>query len=460
MEDVGLTKEGLEESVRLPIYMVDFYRKSLSEIVRLLKENNKPVKRVAWNSTLMAVSNIAEKGLLFVFSILIARKFGARSCGDFFTAFVFVNIVFVFIDFGLVRIVTREVAIDHHSAGKYCGNMLGIRIASVIFAMLAIVLILPVCNFSYEVNTSVFILSAYAVLLYLSHPFVAVFRAVEKMRLISYMIIADRLTTLILSFALILGGFDLLYVETSFLLGGLIRILIGTVSYIKIIGPVRFMFDVIFWKRLLKESYLIGLFITLLLLYFRVDTLLLSFLGYGSSEIGLYNAAYNIFVVMSLPAMSFSMATFPVFSRFYCENGNHRRQYEIVSLVLIIIVGVTVAAIIYVLAEPIILLLYGSEFQEATGILKMLTVGSLFTSINWFMHSLFTAASLVKELVIIVLGATIFNAVLNIALIPSMASKGAAIATCFTEFVAVLSFLFFFYKTVSVRSVAGERVDI
>jgi O-antigen/teichoic acid export membrane protein len=407
----------------------------MEETSRTLSSTKHILWRIGTNVGSVSFANIAEKALFFVLLTIVARELGPGAYGDLITAFVFVNIAFIFGELGLILTANREVARNKDEASKYFNNILGIRSISLPVTALAITLALSVTDYPSEIEKGIFVFLIYFVLLYLSHAFIAIFRAFERMELVALMVLIDRGTVTVLGCLMLLNGADLFRVEYVFILGGAARIVIGLIFVRRIVGAVGIEYDFAFWKETLRKSIPLGLYMILTLVYFRIDTLLLSFLGYGSSEVGWYNAGYNIFAILMLPSLAYSQAVFPVISRLQLRDIKLLKKYYVHSLYFLTGAGLFVAVVTYFLAVPIINVLYGSDYPQSVVILKILSVAALFSLVSCFNQWMFIAVDCVKELLQFMAGAAALNIVLNLVFIPLMASKGAALTTACTELV-------------------------
>src|SRR3989344_6571625 len=91
-------------------------------------------------------------------------------------------------------------------------------------------------------------------------------------------------------------------------------------------------FDFGYWKYILKETWPIRLSIFFNLIYYKMDTIILS-LSWPSSVVGLYGAPYKVLeVLITFPAMFAGLMT-PHFVKTYAE-GNAERFEKLLSRAL------------------------------------------------------------------------------------------------------------------------------
>jgi len=406
---------------------------------------------ISKNTGLVVFSNLIEKGLTFILFTLMARNLGPIRYGDFFTAFVFVSIAYSFVEMGLSTLTHREVAKSNDDAQKYFGNMLVIRCIGLTIITAGILFILPFLSYQYNVKYGIVLLSVFTLLQYLSHPFLAIFRALGKFNYYSLLIAADRFMTLVVCVGFLNLSHNLFLVEIGFVFGSLTRIILGIFCIKNVLRDTTILYEFNFSKKMIIKAFPFGVNMILALVYFRLDTLFLSYMGFDGEGVGLYNASYNVYVIMTMPVLAFSMVSFSKFSQLYVSDKN---QYKILSyklLVLVVLSGLLIGIFVFFTAKFLIFTIYGADFFEAIPILKILSFAVIFSTINYYIHSLLTAGDSIKYLILIYLLATMLNTGLNYLVIPKFGPIGASATTAFSELFVVFCSVFILYKSVGFR---------
>jgi len=171
-------------------------------------------------------------------------------------------------------------------------------------------------------------------------------------------------------------------------------------------------------------------------LYFRVDTFLLSFLS-SDAEVGRYAVAYRTLeVLVVIPA--YLMATlFPEIAR---QRPKSARLNELVQAAFsaVALAAVPLVIVFVVFAAEMIAVAGGPRYADAAPVLQILAaaVGLLFVNTVFFQSlvALNRQGRLFVMLLIVLLG----NVVLNLVLVPSHGATGAAIALVATEGAALV----------------------
>ena len=150
-------------------------------------------------------------------------------------------------------------------------------------------------------------------------------------------------------------------------------------------NPFRLNFDFTYWKYILQETWPIGLSIFFNLIYYKMDTVILS-LSWPAETVGLYGAPYKVLeVLITFPAMFAGLIT-PYFVKTYAEK-NYERFEKLLSraVEVMAMIAIPMAVGTLFLGKEIMILVGGSEFAESGNILKIL----MFAAAAIFIGNLF-----------------------------------------------------------------------
>ena len=132
------------------------------------------------------------------------------------------------------------------------------------------------------------------------------------------------------------------------------------------------------------------------------------------------------------------MAIFPVMSRFYISSGNSLKSIYEKSFKYLTIISIPIGVGATLLADKIILLTFGNEYQSSIIAFQIL----IWSAVLIFMGTSFSDLlnSVNKQLVLakIVGVSAILNILLNLILIPKYSYLGASVATVISVFLILL----------------------
>ena len=234
------------------------------------------LKSLAKNSFFASISE-ASIGFLFLLYILAARYLGDAQFGIFSFALAFVSIFGVLNDLGLRYVYLREVAREREEAERYFGNVVVMQLgfsAASLFLMVVIVNMLPgVSEFNRMV---VYILAGAELLRMAKYLFRFVFRALDQFYLESVTVVLERIALLVAGFAVLWAGGDVILFALTFLLVRIVDVAITFVLVAKNTVRPSFRFEFSLWRYLIGKALPFALSGIVLLLFFRVSTVLLS----------------------------------------------------------------------------------------------------------------------------------------------------------------------------------------
>jgi len=194
----------------------------------------------------------------------------------------------------------------------------------------------------------------------------------------------------------------------------------------------KFKIDILEWKRVFNLSWPLALSGIFALIYTYTDSVMLG-LWKLFDQVAYYNAAQKIIALSILPAGLIITAFLPTLAR-YSDTDKQRTQ-KIFDYQNIILLGIAIPLVVggYILANGLIIKVYGANYQPAVLALRILLVmaGISYLS-NSFGNILFIFNQQKKSFWAYFSGAMI-NVSLNILLIPHYGMYGAALATIFTS---------------------------
>jgi len=403
------------------------------------------VQRIAKNTALLTAGDFISFVLGFFFTMYVARYLGAEGFGVLSFALAFTAIFGVFTDIGLQQLMIREIARDKALAPKYLGNIAVVKISLVLITFGLIALVINLLDYPQDTIKVVYLLSLSLVFNAFCIMFYGVFRAYERMEFAALGQVLTSALTLAGGFWAInhdfsVTGFALIY----FLVSIITLVYSFAISSWKFLVP-RIEVDFNFWKQALKQTWpfaLVGAFGTI---YLYIDSVMLSLIK-GDEAVGWYNAAYRLILLLSFVPVAYFGAVFPSMSRFHLTSKDFLTFTHERSLKYMLILGVPICVGGTILADKVILLIFGGEYYPSIIALRILIWSTVFAFIGGVFANLFQSVN--KQTIIAwVLGIpTVVKVVLNLILIPEYSYKGVSIATVVTGFIALALGFFWSYR--------------
>lgn len=400
------------------------------------------VQRIAKNTVVLLLSDIVSKVLGFFYVMYTARYLGAEGFGILSFAIAFTGIFGVFSDFGLSTLTVREVARDKSLAGKYLGNIVVMKIFLVIIISGLITLTINLLGYPEQTIKVVYLVALSIIFNTFSRMFYSIFQAYEKME---YQSLGQILSSaLMLSGALLVinQGFSVVgFASIYFLVSAIVLGYSFVISIWKFTKP-KIEFDWSFWKQSIKEAWPMGGMAVCIMIYFRIDTVILS-LMIGDTAIGLYSAAYRLSEISTIIPAMFMSSVFPVMSRYHEDSRSSFVGIYEKSVKYLLYLALPMALIVTLLARPIVNLIYGSEFSGSVFALQILIWAAAIMYVTMVQGTTIVTANKQMFSFKVTIVAAILNIILNLIVIPKYSYIGASAATVATEAFGLFVGIFF-----------------
>lgn len=396
------------------------------------------IKRLAKNTTILFLSQIISYTLIFFYTIYIARYLGANGYGILSFALAFSGIFSILADLGLNTLTVREVARDKSLTKIYLGNILLIKIILSVLTFLLIILVVNLLGYSQQTINVVYFVSLSVILTSLYQIFYSIFQAYEKM---GYQSLGQILSSIIMVFGVffvIQFGLDVVGLSLIYLISSVIIVIYSfLVSIFKFSIP-KLEYDRAFWSTTIKESIPFGLTGISIMLYINIDSVMLSILQ-NNEVVGFYNAAYRLTLFLIVIPNTINITIFPSMSQFHISSPDSLSIINENYFKFMLIIGIPLGVGITLLADKIILLIYGTGYMQSIVALQILIWTIIFTFGSASTVRLLEATN--KQLILTKITSicVLVNIALNLILIPMFSYIGASIATVLTEIIIVVS---------------------
>jgi len=403
-------------------------------------------RTIAKNTSVIFIANIIGYIVGFFTVMYTARYLGADNFGILSVALSFTGIFGVISDLGLGSLTTREVARDKSLLNKYVGNTIIIKTVLAIFTLLLIFLIVNLIGYPQQIINAIYIIAVTIIIGVFSGISSSIFQAYEKMEYQAISIILSSVLVLLGSLFVIYQGFNVIafafvYLSVSLALSGY-----SFIVYSLKFGLPKIDIDLNFWKPLIKEALPFGLTGISGMIYTYIDSLLLSIIK-GNEAVGFYSAAYRIMLVLLFVPNAVNVAIFPPMSRLYGSSSRsslrlmHEKYFK-----FMIITGIPLGVGTTLLADKIILLIFGIGYKQSIIALQILIWTMVFTFVGAAFVRVFEATN--KQLIVTKISGfcVVVNILLNLVLIPKFSYIGASVATVLTEIILVTSIFGISYK--------------
>ena len=403
------------------------------------------VRLIFANMSWLMISQIITSVCAFFWTILTARYLGVSDYGLFGTAVSFASLFSVCADLGITTYIVRSISTDFSSEKKHLSNAVGAKLLLSIFYLIVVTLALFLLGWNNYEASICFLFALETVIMSFQNVMYSSFQAHEMMK---YQAITNLLINMLLFIGIIgmtftnygLWGITFVYIFVNVV--GLIYVVLALSK--KIIVP-RPAFDFKFHKTLLMGGLpfaLTGLFYTI---YYSIDMVMLTQFV-GTYATGLYTSAYKLISVLTLFYGIYTAVVFPVMSKLFKQNDELLHISFIKSIKYLSMVTIPIAVGCFFYGGDVITLCFGNQYDGAGDVLKILIWTVCFLFINGACSMILNASHKEFAVTKIYLIAALFNAGLNLVLIPHFSVHGASIATVISEILILVLELYAIHR--------------
>jgi O-antigen/teichoic acid export membrane protein len=368
----------------------------------------------------VAISRLGGVEMLGEYSLLVTFFFIGQTCS---TA-------------GLQILITREVAREPTKAGAYLfsGSVLGLMAAVIISAIL-------VPSFTWTVPAAdtrvALLLMAGAlfptVIIAFAESVLLAFERAEDFVVIGFV---ENFARTVVGTLLVCTGYGIVSLAANFLVFRM-GAAWATVRRIRHRDP-SFApgFDRACFRDLARQIPIVGAIPVLNSLYWRLDTLLLTWLR-GLADVGYYSASTRILDITRNLPQAYARALYPILSRLRHDDGAEFERLSRTSLLWIVITTFPLSLATYTLAPWIITTLYGAGMSAAVQGLRVVAWLMIpYALTNTLAQILFASGNQALDLRVNAVAVTT-NLTLNLLFIPRFGFVGAAATSLISMMVHV-----------------------
>jgi O-antigen/teichoic acid export membrane protein len=388
--------------------------------------------RILFNAGFRATADVGSKLATAALYVFIGRKLGASSFGVFSFALSFVTLVTALGYFGQDVVLAREVSKDRTKLERYYSNAMVARFMFSVPPLLVISLLLWAGGMSQHTLLVVLLLGLGFTGDYMVQVPFAVFQAYERAEFIAVVLITQRWLTTAVAITALYLHVGLVGVTAIYCAGSLLAVALGTAMMYRFIDRPRLHIHLRGAIDVTREAFPIGIAFVALAVMFRVDmTLLAAFKP--AREVGNYNAAYKLLETTAFFSWAVNVAVLPSLARLTPNSTPTVGFVYQRGLKLLLALTLPVAVGFVVLAQPIIQLLWGSQFHKASEALALIgptipafAIASLTAQLFFSQGRRPTVAKVYAALAVV-------NITLNLILIPPLGLFGSAAVASFSE---------------------------
>jgi O-antigen/teichoic acid export membrane protein len=353
--------------------------------------------RIFKNTAVLMLGQGVGDLCLFLFLIFFARAYGPNMLGEYSLSMAIGSVLGMFVSFGLNAPLRRDVSRQPELGPVYVGSALHAQLLFAVGAALLLVGVATLMNLDARAHAILLLIGGYHIVHRLSMVSHALFSAHERMHYSAMLEAGHRMIILLLGSAAIYLGGSPSSALAAYPLGAGLMLFAGWMLSVRSFGWPVLKPD----PRLISHRLQIALpffgIIILAELYARLGIMILGAL-HGEEAVGTYTAAERLTLIIGIGHIMLSAAVVPVMSRLAGGAEARLRELYIRCQRVLIVTTLPAATVLFLLRDPVIVLVFGEAYKSASPVLGVLTLGVLVTGLNQLQLSLLVACNCQQSL--------------------------------------------------------------
>lgn len=386
--------------------------------------------RIAKNTSILLVAQVASRSLAIFYVAVLARYVGTEGIGLISTGTALAGLLILALAPGLDPYLIREVAAEPGKASEYVSNMLGLRLALGIPFVILVVIVSNTAGYSTNAVQIIYVYAAVYFFDNLGEIFTSFFRARQRMEYEAGTQVLRDVVNFSLSLSAIYLRWSLLAIVLMSLVAQSCKLLLLVVLSHRHLSRPTLPVHLKTMMTLFVASLTFGGLVVLYTIQNQLGIFALS-LFHAPGTVGVFTAANTLIATLILVPGALSVALYPAFSKLAVQSPSELRHYYALSFKYLAIFGSALGVGTILVADRVILLIYGEGFEQAVGVLRVMAI-FLVTFVTYCNGPLLNATGRERFFALTLSLGVCGYGLLCLLMIPTWGPMGAALASVAT----------------------------
>jgi len=375
----------------------------------------------------------------YIIHVFLARMLGPEKYGIFGICIALITVCHVFLSSGVRQVVSKSVT-EYPDGARYFLNR-GILVQIVMSSVLGLFIVIfanSIAHFFGDMGLEkpLYLSAMIIVMQSLFFAYMGVLNGLKKFGGENLLMSTYSVVRTLAAIVLVYWGMGVLGGLSGFVIASVVAVLLGI--FLTRNFPGR-KYDNIKIGNMLKSSVPIIIIFSAFAFVLNADLLSVKYFVKGDEFAGYYTSAAAISQLNYRLLIAFGIVLFPfVSASFHNSDFDQTRKYinEVVRYSLLVTLPIVVLFSVY--ANDIVLLIYGSDYQFASIILRVLVWGLLFLGLASICSHVMIGIEKGNVMVKYALVGILLSVSANLILVPRMGPIGGAISTTIASCIVVI----------------------
>ncbi len=399
---------------------------------------NNTGKTIVKNASFLMFSQMITWGMALLLTAFLPRYLGAVGMGKLQLALSLWAIMGVIVSFGMDTFLTKKIARNPENVGNLFSSSIVLRTLLFGLSLIGMAVYTQIAGYPADTTMVIFVIGIASLIGQYSSTCQSALNGLERMEYVSISDIVSKGVTTLISIGLLLMGYHVMAIAFVYILGNMLSF---SIQFLALRRKQKLHLHRFNWQsgiEILKHSFPFLLMGGFLVFYAQVDVVIISLLV-SEEQLGWYGAADRLFATLLFIPTVYMMAVFPALSRMHVEASQSIKNLSSLSFDLLLLMAVPIGLGLMVIANQLVLVVFGADFANSGPILAIFGVVLIMTYLNILIGSFLIATDRQNPWTRVIIIATLISIPLDLILIPwcerifSNGAIGGALAFVVTE---------------------------
>lgn len=399
--------------------------------------------RILSNLAALSASQVTTWTLTLVWTVIVPRLLGPAGSGFLVLVWSANGLLMAICGMGSRTMLIREIARDRARAPGLLATALAVRAAACVPCVGFTIVYIHLARYASSERAFLYVAAVLTAFMLLSEPMQAAFQGIERMKYQAYSDILNKGLAAVLGVALVLVGFRATALAWV-MVGAAAVVLLADWMWIRRYVNIAWGECLRGLRAFMRDSMAYWAYAISYTFYLWIDASLVGLLA-PPAVLGYYGMPTKLFGTILFVPTILATAWLPRLSAAFREGGRRElRKLARPPLELSVVLSLPIAAGVVLVAQPMVMTLYGQWFAPAVPVMQILALAAIPMYLNIIVATVLIAAGRQTVWTIVLGGAGIFNMAANLILIPRFQNQvhngaiGAALALLATETLVAL----------------------
>jgi O-antigen/teichoic acid export membrane protein len=394
--------------------------------------------RLFANLVALSLSQVTTWTLTLIWTVVVPRLLGPAGSGFLVLVWSVNGLLMALCGMGSRTMLIREIARDRARAPGLLATALAVRAAACLPCIGFTVLYIHLARYASSERAFLYVAAVLTAFMLLSEPMQAAFQGIERMKYQAYSDILNKGVAAVLGIALVMVGFRANALAWLMVVAAAV-VLVADWIWIRRYVNIAWGECLRGLRAFIRQSMAYWAYAISYTFYLWIDASLVGILA-PPAVLGYYGMPTKLFgTILFLPTI-LATAWLPRLSASFREGGRRQlRKMSRAPLELSVVLSLPIATGVVLVAQPMVMLLYGKWFEPSVPVIQILAWAAIPMYLNIIVATVLIAAGRQTVWTVVLGAAGIFNMGANLILIPYYQNQmhngaiGAAIALVVTE---------------------------